>query len=230
MSAWLTALGSLSSCSVCRNPARSCAAPGHQNQPELSPGRGQQGQGMAGAPAHSTAPPAPFRHEERGHHGTKPGVPQGSGCSRAAPRSTGHFHVAGYALCLDMTARDTQEQCKQKGLPWTLAKGFGSSCPVSDFVPKEKIPDPHKLQIWLKVNGKLRQEGDTSSMIFSIPYLISYISHIFTLEEGDLILTGSPKGVGAVEANDEIEAGIRDVLSMRFKVVQGTEPRGPKGV
>ncbi|NXO62458.1 FAHD1 Acylpyruvase, partial [Phainopepla nitens] len=138
--------------------------------------------------------------------------------ARAVPQDAAMEHVAGYALCLDMTARDTQEECKKKGLPWTLAKGFGSSCPVSDFVPKEKIPDPHKLQIWLKVNGKLRQEGDTSSMIFSVPYLISYISHVFTLEEGDLILTGSPKGVGSVEASDEIEAGIRDVVSMRFKV------------
>ncbi|KFR11784.1 hypothetical protein N306_08127, partial [Opisthocomus hoazin] len=131
-------------------------------------------------------------------------------------------HVAGYLLCLDMTARDTQEECKKKGLPWTLAKGFGSSCPVSDFVPKEEIPDPHKLKIWLKVNGELRQEGETSSMIFSIPYLISYISEIFTLEEGDLILTGSPKGVGSVQPDDVIEAGITNVLSMRFKVTQQT--------
>ncbi|KAM9372488.1 oxaloacetate tautomerase FAHD1, mitochondrial [Phaethornis superciliosus] len=131
-------------------------------------------------------------------------------------------HVGGYALCLDMTARDTQEECKKKGLPWTLAKAFRTSCPVSDFVPKEKIPDPHKLKIWLKVNGKLRQEGETSSMIFSVPYLISYISKIITLEEGDLILTGTPAGVGSVQAKDEIEAGISDVLSMRFKVAEQT--------
>ncbi|XP_010225090.1 PREDICTED: acylpyruvase FAHD1, mitochondrial, partial [Tinamus guttatus] len=117
---------------------------------------------------------------------------------------------------------DAQDECKEKGLPWTLAKAFDTSCPVSEFVPKERIADPHKLKIWLKVNGELRQEGDTSSMIFSIPYLISYISEIITLEEGDVILTGTPKGVGCVEVNDEMEAGIGDILSMRFTVAQQT--------
>ncbi|KFO96565.1 hypothetical protein N300_07004, partial [Calypte anna] len=110
--------------------------------------------------------------------------------------------------------------CKRKGLPWILAKGFRLSCPVSDFMPKEKIPDLHKLKIWLKMNGKLRQEGETSSMTFSIPYLMSYISKIVTLEEGDLILTGCPEGVGSVQASSEIEAGISDVLSVWFKVAQ----------
>ncbi|XP_008488682.1 acylpyruvase FAHD1, mitochondrial [Calypte anna] len=153
------------------------------------------------------------------HHEVELGVVMGRRAEDVSQEAAME-HVGGYALCLDMTARDTQEECKKKGLPWTLAKGFRSSCPVSDFVPKEKIPDPHKLKIWLKVNGKLRQEGETSSMIFSIPYLISYISKVITLEEGDLILTGTPAGVGSVQANDEIEAGISDVLSMRFKVAE----------
>ncbi|XP_036594427.1 acylpyruvase FAHD1, mitochondrial [Trichosurus vulpecula] len=126
--------------------------------------------------------------------------------------------VGGYALCLDMTARDVQDECKKKGLPWTLAKSFTSSCPVSKFVPKEKIPDPHKLKLWLKVNGQLRQEGETSDMIFSIPYIISYVSKIITLEEGDIILTGTPKGVGPVQENDEIQAGIDGIVNMSFKV------------
>ncbi|XP_010001846.1 PREDICTED: acylpyruvase FAHD1, mitochondrial [Chaetura pelagica] len=154
-------------------------------------------------------------------HEVELGVVLGSR-ARAVPRDAAMGHVAGYALCLDMTARDAQRECQEKGLPWTLAKAFRSSCPVSDFVPKEKIPDPHKLKIWLKVNGEMRQEGDTSCMIFSIPYLISYISEIVTLEEGDLILTGTPEGVGSVQANDEIEAGISDILSMKFKVAQQT--------
>lgn len=155
------------------------------------------------------------------HHEVELGVVIGKR-AQAVTQEAAMEHVAGYALCLDMTARDTQEECKKKGLPWTLAKAFNTSCPVSEFVPKEKIPDPHKLKIWLKVNGKLRQEGETSSMIFSIPYLISYISEIVTLEEGDLILTGTPEGVGSVQVNDEIEAGISDILSMRFKVAQQT--------
>uniref|UniRef100_A0A8C4PHV9 Oxaloacetate tautomerase FAHD1, mitochondrial n=1 Tax=Equus asinus TaxID=9793 RepID=A0A8C4PHV9_EQUAS len=78
---------------------------------------------------------------------------------RAVPEAAAMDYVAGYALCLDMTARDVQDECKKKGLPWTLAKSFTGSCPVSAFVPKEKIPDPHNLKLWLKVNGELRQEG-----------------------------------------------------------------------
>ncbi|XP_003417825.1 acylpyruvase FAHD1, mitochondrial [Loxodonta africana] len=138
--------------------------------------------------------------------------------ARAVPQAASMDYVAGYALCLDMTARDVQNECKKQGLPWTLAKGFTASCPVSAFVPKEKISDPHKLRLWLKVNGELRQEGETSSMIFSIPYIISYVSKIITLEEGDIILTGTPKGVGPVKESDEIQAGIDGVVSMRFKV------------
>ncbi|XP_030434732.1 acylpyruvase FAHD1, mitochondrial [Gopherus evgoodei] len=153
------------------------------------------------------------------HHEVELGVVIGKK-AHAVSQKAAMDYVAGYALCLDMTARDTQAECKKKGLPWTLAKGFNTSCPVSDFVPKEKIPDPHKLQIWLRVNGELRQEGETSSMIFSIPYIISYISEIITLEEGDLILTGSPKGVSAVQEHDEIHAGINGILSMQFKVAQ----------
>ncbi|XP_066491674.1 oxaloacetate decarboxylase, mitochondrial [Tiliqua scincoides] len=153
------------------------------------------------------------------HHEVELGVVIGKR-AQAVPQEVAMDHVAGYALCLDMTARDSQEECKKKGLPWTLAKGFNTSCPVSDFVPKEKVPDPHQLKLWLKVNGELRQEGDTSSMIFSIPYIISYISGIITLDEGDIILTGTPKGVSAVQVNDEIEAGIQGVLSMRFQVAE----------
>lgn len=151
------------------------------------------------------------------HHEVELGVLLGRR-GDAVPEAEAMDYVAGYALCLDMTARDVQEECKKKGLPWTLAKSFRSSCPVSAFVPKENIPDPHALRLWLKVNGELRQEGKTSSMIFSIPYIISYASKIITLEEGDLILTGTPKGVGPVKENDEIEAGIDGVVSMRFKV------------
>uniref|UniRef100_A0A3P9DHQ0 Oxaloacetate tautomerase FAHD1, mitochondrial n=1 Tax=Maylandia zebra TaxID=106582 RepID=A0A3P9DHQ0_9CICH len=120
------------------------------------------------------------------------GVVIGKG-GTAIPQSAAMEHVAGYALCLDMTARDIQDECKSKGLPWTMAKAFNTSCPVSEFIPKERIPDPAKVSLWLKVNNQLRQSGCTSQMIFSVPYLISYISDFITLEEGDLILTGTLK-------------------------------------
>ncbi|XP_004692231.1 PREDICTED: acylpyruvase FAHD1, mitochondrial [Condylura cristata] len=151
------------------------------------------------------------------HHELELGVLLGRR-ARAVPAAAAMDCVAGYALCLDMTARDVQDECKRKGLPWTLAKGFTGSCPVSAFVPRERIPDPHGLRLWLKVNGELRQEGHTSAMIFRIPDIISYVSRIMALEEGDLILTGTPKGVGPVREHDELEAGIEGVVSMRCRV------------
>ncbi|XP_063285023.1 acylpyruvase FAHD1, mitochondrial [Pelobates fuscus] len=151
------------------------------------------------------------------HHEVELGVVIGKG-GRNISQACAMEHVHGYALCLDMTARDVQDKCKEKGLPWTLAKAFDTSCPISDFIPKDKIQDPHNLNIWLKVNDSLRQEGNTSSMIFSIPFLISYISKIISLEEGDLILTGTPKGVASVKEDDEMMAGIDNIISMKFKV------------
>ncbi|XP_034395905.1 acylpyruvase FAHD1, mitochondrial [Cyclopterus lumpus] len=157
------------------------------------------------------------RYSSSLHHEVELGVVIGKG-GTAIPQAAAMEHVAGYALCLDMTARDVQDVCKAKGLPWTRAKAFNTSCPVSDFIPKERIPDPGNVKLWLKVNDQLRQSGCTSQMIFSIPYLISYISEFITLEEGDLILTGTPKGVSAVQERDELQAGIEDVVTMSFRV------------
>ncbi|XP_069859888.1 oxaloacetate tautomerase FAHD1, mitochondrial-like [Dipodomys merriami] len=151
------------------------------------------------------------------HHELELGVVLGRR-ARAVPEAAAMRCVAGYALGLDMTARDVQDACREQGLPWTLAKGFSGSCPVSAFVPRERVPDPHALRLWLRVNGELRQQGETAAMIFSVPFLISYISRIITLEEGDLILTGTPSGVGPVAHGDEMEAGIEGVVGMRVKV------------
>lgn len=157
------------------------------------------------------------RYSNKLHHEVELGVVVGK-AGTEIPHSSAMEHVAGYALCLDMTARDVQEQCKVKGLPWTLAKAFDTSCPISDFIPKERIPDPSAVELWLKVNSVTRQTGSTAQMIFSVPYLISYISGIMALEEGDLILTGTPKGVGPVREHDELQAGIEGIISMTFKV------------
>lgn len=148
----------------------------------------------------------------------------------------------GYSsLALDMTARgsyslfdyvfrslivswryrnllDFQDEAKKKGQPWTLAKGFDTSCPVSSFIPKEKIADPHNIELWCTVNGITRQKGSTKDMIFNIPTLLSYISKYFTLETGDVILTGTPAGVGPVQKGDLIQGGITDVITMAFHV------------
>ncbi len=129
-------------------------------------------------------------------------------------------HVGGYVLALDMTARDFQAEIKKKGHPWELAKCFDTSCPVSDFISRETITDPQNVDLICKVNGELRQSDNTNKMLTKIPDLISYISQYFTLEEGDLILTGTPAGVGPVKHGDVIEGEIPGVVHFKFNVLQ----------
>ena len=127
-------------------------------------------------------------------------------------------HVGGYILALDMTARDWQDKAKKAGKPWSLAKGFDTACPISQFIPKEDITNPHDINLWLNVNDNRRQSGSTKDMIFSIPFLISYISNVMKLEVGDVILTGTPQGVGAVQEGDVMDCGINSLISMKFNV------------
>lgn len=112
----------------------------------------------------------------------------------------------------------SQKEARSKGLPWELGKGFDTACPVSKFLTKDEIPDPHKVELWCNVNGKPRQKGNTSDLVFPIPSLISYISQYFTLEPGDLIITGSPPGMGPVVPYDIVECGIKNVVTMKFSV------------
>ncbi|XP_048745386.2 acylpyruvase FAHD1, mitochondrial-like isoform X2 [Ostrea edulis] len=127
-------------------------------------------------------------------------------------------YIGGYCLVLDMTARDFQLEAKSKGHPWCLAKGYDTACPVSEFIPKEKVKDYSDIELWLKVNDVIKQRSSTSDMIFSIPHVISYISSYITLEEGDVVITGSPAGAGPVKPGEIIEAGLADVMSMTFPV------------
>lgn len=99
-----------------------------------------------------------------------------------------------------------------------MAKAFDTSCPVSPFIPKDAIPDPQNVGIWCKVNGAMKQDGNTRDMIFTVPYLLSYISQFFTLEPNDVVLTGTPSGVSAVKAGDVIQGGIDKLVKMEFKV------------
>lgn len=127
-------------------------------------------------------------------------------------------HVAGYGVAIDMTLRDVQNQLKAKGLPWEIAKGFDTACPLSDFVPAAAVADPHNLELRLSVNGELKQNGTSSDMINRVPLIISHISGIFTLEPGDVILTGTPAGVGRVQAGDTMEAEITGVGRLKISV------------
>lgn len=128
-------------------------------------------------------------------------------------------YIAGYCLALDMTARDFQEEAKKKGHPWSIAKGFDTSCPVSDMLPVSSLPNPHDVELWLQVNSVDRQRGSTRDMIFDIPTLVAAVSKYFTLQRGDVILTGTPSGVGPVGVGDVIDAGIADVVRFQFRVV-----------
>ena len=126
--------------------------------------------------------------------------------------------VGGYALALDMMAKDFLLTAREKGLPWTLAKGFDTATPVSEFVPKSSIPDPNNVRLWLEVDGEMKIDGNTSDMLLKIPFLISYISKYMTLEKGDLILTGTPPGSSAIKPGQKITAGLGDLLKMSFPV------------
>lgn len=121
-------------------------------------------------------------------------------------------------LGIDFTARDLQSKLKEKGLPWELAKGFDGSAVISDFYPKEHF-DLKKLQFSLTKNGEKVQDGNTEMMIFSPEKIIAFVSQYFTLRVGDLIFTGTPKGVGKVAENDILDAFLEDkkVLSLRIQ-------------
>jgi len=120
-------------------------------------------------------------------------------------------HVRAAAVFNDVTARDLQTKARKAGLPWALAKGMDTFAPMSGPVPLSDVGDIGSLDLELRVNGELRQKGNTSQMIFRPSELISYISRFMTLEEGDIIATGTPSGVGPLLPGDVVEARISGV-------------------
>lgn len=151
------------------------------------------------------------------HHEVEMVVVVGKSGTRI-PKHEAMEYVYGYAVGLDMTLRDVQSEAKKKGLPWSVAKGFDTSAPLSDAVEKKHVANPHNLDITLKVNGVVRQHSNTRNMIFSIEEMIAYISSIFTLEVGDLIFTGTPEGVGGVVSGDQLEAELESVGILRVGI------------
>jgi acylpyruvate hydrolase len=120
---------------------------------------------------------------------------------------------------IDFTARDLQQKAKEKGLPWDIAKGFNGSAPVSDkFIPVKEIGELANINFSLKVDGEIRQEGNTSLMLFDFNYIVSYLSRFFTLRTGDLIFTGTPKGVGPVRVGNVLSAYIENEKLLEFEV------------
>ena len=151
------------------------------------------------------------------HHEVELTVLIGTG-GKNIPVGDALSHVAGYGVGLDMTMRDKQNEAKKEGNPWSIAKGFDTSAPLSPFVDAATVKDPHDLEIQLTVNGTVRQHSNTKHMIFRVDVLIAFLSSIFTLEPGDIIYTGTPEGVAKVVSGDVLEATIPGVGSIRHTV------------
>jgi len=127
--------------------------------------------------------------------------------------------VFGYGVSLDMTRRDLQGQMKKMGRPWEIGKAFEFSAPCTELVPAEQIGHPDSGEIWLKVGGETRQLGDLNQMIWKVPEMISYLSELFTLRAGDIVLTGTPSGVGPVNRGDNLHGHVAGVGDLNVAVV-----------
>ena len=127
-----------------------------------------------------------------------------------------YYHEIG--LGIDFTARDLQKQCIERGDPWEIAKAFDGSAVISQFVDKEQFEDINNLNFHLDLNGTTVQSGNSGDMIFSIDKIVSYVSQFFTLKTGDILFTGTPKGVGKVAINDRLEGYLEDRKLLNFRI------------
>ena len=127
-------------------------------------------------------------------------------------------HVWGYGVALDMTRRDLQGEAKKLGRPWEIGKSFEHSAPISPLLPVAQVGHPSTGEITLHVNGALRQEGDLAQMIWKTPEIIRYLSQYFELAAGDVILTGTPAGVGPVARGDVMEGKVAGLGTLRVRV------------
>ena len=154
------------------------------------------------------------------HYEVELGVVIGKRCKAVPVTSDWRDFVSGYCLALDMTARDEQAEAKATGMPWTRGKCWDTFCPLSRIILPSVVPDAHALELYLSVDGKEKQRASTAGMLHNIPELISAISEIMTLEPGDLILTGTPEGIGPVEPGQTIVAGIKGLVEVTFPVTE----------
>ncbi len=152
------------------------------------------------------------------HYETELAILIGKQLTKAAPEEIDDA-IAGYGLALDLTLREIQSKLKEKGHPWEIAKSFDASCPLSSFVKPSELKDGSDIEFQLKINNELRQHGKTSDMITAIKPLISYISKYFTLMPGDVVLTGTPAGVGLLESGMALEVSLDSALSVESRVL-----------
>jgi fumarylpyruvate hydrolase len=144
------------------------------------------------------------------HHEIELVVALGAG-GRDVPVDQALDLVHGYAVGLDMTRRDIQAVAKKAGRPWDMAKGFDESAPCSALRPAAEIGHPAAGAVWLEVNGERRQQGDLAQQIWSVPEALAYLSTLVALRAGDLLMTGTPAGVGAVQPGDRLTGHIDGV-------------------
>ncbi len=138
---------------------------------------------------------------------------------RDIPAARANDHVFGYAVGLDMTRRDLQLKLRDKGRPWELGKAFDQSAPIGPLHPAAKIGHPTRGAVWVQVDGEDRQRSDIAKLIWSVPEIIANLSTWFELRPGDLIFTGTPEGVGAVQRGQTMRGGIDGVGELQVKVV-----------
>ena len=129
-----------------------------------------------------------------------------------------HTYYDAIGIGIDFTARDIQTKAKNKGLPWALAKGFDGSAPVSEFLPLSDFKDINNINFSLKVDGQVKQQGNSSLMLFNFNQIISYISKFITLRSGDLIFTGTPKGVGPIKIGNKLEGYIENKKLLNVEI------------
>ena len=157
-------------------------------------------------------------HSTDVHHELELVVALGSG-GAGIPAARALDLVYGYAVGLDMTRRDLQAEAKKMRRPWDTGKAFDGSAPCSAVRRASEIGHPEKGAVWLEVNGKARQRGDLSQLIWKVPEMIAYLSTLFTLSPGDLIFTGTPAGVGPVERGDVLKGAVEGVGTLAVRVV-----------
>tara|TARA_B100000809_G_scaffold210641_1_gene214019 strand:+ start:221 stop:832 length:612 start_codon:yes stop_codon:yes gene_type:complete len=129
-----------------------------------------------------------------------------------------HKYYNEIGVGVDFTARDLQQECKEKGLPWERSKAFDSSAPTSKFLQIDQFDDINNLNFSITINGEVKQEGNTKMMLFNFDQIIAYVSKFFTLKIGDIIYTGTPAGVGPVKINDKVQCFIEDKKMLGFNV------------
>lgn len=137
---------------------------------------------------------------------------------RSIPEKFAHRYYGEIGLGVDFTARDLQNEMKDQGLPWEIAKGFDYSAPVSGFIPLSEFEDAGNIGFHLELNGNTVQRGNSRDLIFGFNRLIAYVSRFMTLKTGDLIFTGTPAGVGPVQIGDHLECYLEDRKMMDFFV------------